>query len=105
MIGAIAGTLPYLAVWVVAAVVAAIRWNRHPVVSALVVTSSAVHALVMVANVVVPMRMMQEGATVASLVPLHMALGLVGLVGTVCMIVAVFIGRQDPRTSEVVRPL
>ncbi len=100
----VVGLLPFLAVWVVAAAIAAARWSRHPVVSALVVTASSIHALAMVAQVVVPMRLVQSGYSVSSLGLVSAGIGAVGMVGSVCMVVAVFIGRQDPGASSVSRP-
>ncbi|MBL8949758.1 MAG: hypothetical protein JNK82_03215 [Myxococcaceae bacterium] len=97
------GLVPFMAVWVVAAVVAATRWSRHPVVSALVVTSAAIHALTMVAQVVLPMRLIDRGGSAMSMGLVSAGIGLVGMVGSVCLIVAAFIGRQESGSPAVSR--
>lgn len=95
----VAATCPWLLVWLVAGVLAAARWSRHPVVSALVVTAAVLHVLGSVAQAMVPMVLVQRGMTMENVGFISAGVGLVGLVGSCCLIAAVFTGRQDPRVQ------
>jgi hypothetical protein len=96
--------LPWILVWVVAGVLAALWWNRHPTVSALVVTASVIHVLTIVAGRVVPMVWLERGETAASLGIVSAAIGLVELAGSICMVAAVFAGRQGLGSGPVSPP-
>ena len=88
---------PWLVLWVVAGVLAGARWNRHPTVSALVVTASALHVLGSLAQAVMPMAMMERGVEPMAMGLVSGFASLISLVGSGCLVAAVFAGRQDPR--------
>jgi hypothetical protein len=83
--------LPWVALWLVAAVFAALRWNRHPVASLLVVVSAALHVVTSVASSLLPFTLTQRTMTERMIV--SSALGVIGLVASGCLVAAVFIGR------------
>ena len=93
----VAAACPWVIVWLVAGVLAAARWNRHPVVSALVVTAAVLHVLAAVAQAMVPLMLAERGMPMESIGFVSAGVGLVGLVGSCCLVAAVFTGRQDPR--------
>lgn len=93
------GVLPWIVVWIVAGALAAARWSRHPVVSALVVTSAVLHVLGSVAQAVVPIALIERGLDTMSVGLVSVGTGLIGLVASCCLIAAVFTGRQDARTQ------
>jgi len=94
-------SLPWILVWVVAGVLAGIWWARHPAVSALVLTASVLHVMTTVAGRVVPMMLVQRGGSVSSMGYVSVGIGFIGLVGSVCMVVAVFMGRQGSPSTTV----
>jgi hypothetical protein len=89
--------LPWLAVWLVAGIVAAITWSRHPPVSVLVVTAAALNTVAIVAGRVLPLMMRDQGWSAAHFGMVSTAFGFLSLVASVCMVVAVFLGRSAPR--------
>jgi hypothetical protein len=97
----VATSLPWILVWVIAGVLAAIWWSRHPTVSALVVTASALHVLTTVAGRVLPMMLHQRGESIGIIGIVSTGIGLVGLVGSVCLVAAVFVGRQGSGPNAV----
>jgi hypothetical protein len=104
MLLSLATLAPWLLLWVVAGVLAAVWWTRHPLVSALVVTGSVIHILTGIAGRVMPMLMVQRGESVSALGLYSAAIGLVGLVGSACLVAAVFVGRQGSGASSVPGP-
>jgi hypothetical protein len=101
---ALASLTPWLLLWVVAGVLAAVWWTRHPTVSALVITGSVIHILTGVAGRVMPMVLMQRGETASSLGIYSAGIGLVGLAGSACLVAAVFVGRQGSGPPSVPGP-
>ncbi len=95
-------SVPSLLVELAALVLALARWSRHPTVSMLVVVSSGVHLFTRLAFAVVPMVMTRVGgASEMSLV--YGAIGLVGTLGQVMLVAAVFTGRQTGTEAPSVR--
>jgi hypothetical protein len=94
-------TTPWLLLWLVAGVLAAARWSRHPTVSALVVTASIIHVLTTVAGRVLPLVMVRQGHSVESMGVYYSAVSVFGLVGSACLVGAVFAGRQDGGSTGV----
>jgi hypothetical protein len=98
---ALLGALPSLLFWSVVGVVAAARWPRHPTVSALVVTGAALHALASAVGTVLPVTLHQQGVEVTRIGIIMSALQLFHFSASLCLVVAVFIGRQDDRAQSV----
>jgi hypothetical protein len=100
----LATLLPWLLLWIVAGVLAAVWWTRHPTVSALVLTGSVIHVLTSVAGRVMPIVLVQRGQSASALGVYSAGIGLVGLAGSACIVAAVFVGRQGSGPSSVSGP-
>jgi hypothetical protein len=101
---ALASLTPWLLLWVVAGVLAAVWWTRHPTVSALVITGSIIHILTGVAGRLMPVVLMQRGESASALGIYSAGVGLVGLAGSACLVAAVFVGRQGSGPPSVPGP-
>jgi hypothetical protein len=86
--------LPWLLVWLTAGLLAGVWWKRHPAVSALVVSASALHIVNGIAMRLIPAIMRERGESLSNLGVITSLFSLIGLAGTVCVIVAVFIDRN-----------
>ncbi len=88
--------IPWVALWLAAGVLAALRWNRHPLVSLLVVVSAALHVVTSVGSSLLPLTLAQRTMTERMIV--SSALGVIGLLASGCLVAAVFVGRPavDP---------
>jgi hypothetical protein len=85
---------PGMLMWLVVGVIAAVRWPRHPLVSALVVAAAGLEVLVSVARGAL-VFMVRENP--GAMMTVSVASGVVGLAGTLCLVCAAFVDRQDPR--------
>lgn len=93
-VAVLAGLVPTFLVWGGGVVFAVVRWQRHPMVSALFIGAAVVELLVRTASALVPMTLVRSGRSVSELGWVFGGLNLVGLTGVAISIVAVFIDRR-----------
>lgn len=92
--GQIFSALPFLAIWVVAGVLAVARWDKHPTASVLVLTGAGIQVMTRLATFALPMVMDSMRSERTTVIPIvYGALGLVSSVGLACLVAAVFADR------------
>jgi hypothetical protein len=93
---------PGMLLWVVAIVIAVVRWQSHPVASALVLSGGIIEVMLRAAYAVVPRLMLDRGMAAPQLSIIYTAMGLVGLVGSGLIVAAVFVdrGQKDRRPVD-----
>jgi len=94
---------PAVSLWLVAVVVALVRWQLHPVVSSLVLVAGVLEILVRVSYAVVPRFVAERGVPMTQMSIVYGALSFVGLIASGLVLTAVFIGR-GPVTRAPVDP-
>lgn len=89
----IVGRLPYLIVWIVAVVLAIVRYDRHPVASVLIWVGAALSGLNLAATMMLPSLYSRDPShfQIASI-----AIAMVGTGALGCVVAAVFIERAPP---------
>ena len=95
LVSQVLSNLPFLGVYLVAGVLAVARWDRHPTVSALVVTSAVIAVVARAAIIALPMAMRGSGLQTTTI--MSIAYGITSLVSTValgCLVAAVFADRS-----------
>ena len=93
-IGQILSNLPFLALWLVAGVLAMARWDKHPTASALVLVAAGISVMTRIASVALPIVLRERGMDMVAMSSVFTAVGLVGTVGLACLIAAVFVDRD-----------
>ncbi|MBX7099260.1 MAG: hypothetical protein K1X89_16225 [Myxococcaceae bacterium] len=86
--------LPFFAVMAVACVVAVVRWDKHPPISAMVLGACAVDVLLGVAGGLLPFFMRERGLPMSSVGLVSGGLSVVGAASRLVLIAAVFMGRD-----------
>ncbi|MFT3840403.1 MAG: hypothetical protein QM723_25670 [Myxococcaceae bacterium] len=94
---------PGMLLWIVAIVIAVVRWQHQPVASALVMTGGVIELMLRAAYVVVPKLMIDRGMAATQLSVIYGVLSLVGLVGSGLTVAAVFVDRE-PKDRRPVDP-
>jgi hypothetical protein len=90
-------SVPFLAIWAVAMVLALSRWNKHPTASVLVLTGGVLEVMAWLGRMVVPGAF--SGGGTEWIMWVYTALGLVSTVGLACLVAAAFVDRatkSDP---------
>ncbi len=102
-LGVVLSACPAMLVWVVAIVLAVVRWQQHPVASALVLSGGIIELMLRAAYVAMPRLMHERGMAAPTLAVLYGALGLVGVAGSALIVAAVFVER-GPKDRRPVDP-
>lgn len=97
------GNLPFLALWIIAGVLALVRWDKHPTASVLVLVAAGISVMTRIASVALPIVLTERGLSMSSMSWVFTAIGLVGTVGLACLIGAAFVDR-DSRTGPPAPP-
>ncbi len=99
----VATQLPFLLVWLAGAVVAMVRWERHPLVSGLVLVGAGIEVLMGVARIALPMMAQQRGMPISQMGLVYGGLGCVSEIAIGLVLTAVFIERTGAATPQ--RPM
>lgn len=86
--------LPFFAVMAVACVVAVVRWDKHPPISAMVVGACGLDVLLGIAGGLLPYLMRERGLPMSGVTLLSGGLGVLSAVTRLVLIAAVFMGRE-----------
>lgn len=89
----ILSSVPFYAVWVVACVLAGLRWSKHPTASALVVTGGVLQILASLARVAMPMVLRGENGSSELMWVGYGLAAVVSTAGLGCLVCAVFSNR------------
>lgn len=101
LLGPLLSATPWVLLWIVAGVLAAVWWTRHPTASALLITASVIHVITTIASHLIPIMMLRNGQTHSAMSLVMGGVGVVSLVGSALLVGAVFAGRQDGRPGGV----
>jgi hypothetical protein len=94
---------PGMLLWVVAIVIAVVRWQNHPLASALLLTGGVVELMLRAAYVVVPRMMIERHLAAPTLSIVYGVLSLVGVGASALIVAAVFVER-GPKDRAPVDP-
>jgi cyanate permease len=84
---------PAVLLWVVAIVIAVVKWQQQPVASALLLSGGVIEMMLRVAYAVVPQMLISRGVATTQLSIIYGVMGFVGLIGSGLIIAAVFADR------------
>jgi len=95
LLSQVVSNLPFFAAYLVAAVLALGRWNRHPMTSVLVLTGAGISVFARLATLALPAVLAAAGGDAGSTLWLGFALtGLLSSAGLACLVAAVFTDRS-----------
>lgn len=94
---------PGMLLWIVAIVIAVVRWQHQPVASALVMSGGVIELMLRAAYVVVPKLMIDRGMAATQLSIIYGVLSFFGLIGSGLLIAAAFVDR-GPKDQRPVDP-
>jgi len=99
------GMVPFVLVWLAAAGVALVRWDRHPTVSTLVLVAAGMEVMINIARVLAPTLLASRGVEMRQMSTVYVALSLFSSVALTLVVVAAFAERGPGKTETPARPM